>query len=181
MPEIDYTSALGQVTRAFQNLEYYFSVFAWGLMGKDQRIGQTITAHLSFSKLLTLVETLFRLRTSDSALIDHMSAIIGQAAEAEQHRNRVTHSAYLQMSDEPGVRLIRHKITARLKKGLVHQWEEISIDDLITISVELTQTSELLVAFIGRVREPLRIDFSGYDGKDEAAQTESKEHNDVPF
>ena len=65
MPAIPINSdyALGLITRHFQRLEFYLSVFSWGLMGKDQRIGQTVTAHLSFSKLLTLVDALFRQRT----------------------------------------------------------------------------------------------------------------------
>jgi hypothetical protein len=182
MPKITHTHALGMVTNAFQQLEFYLAIFTWGLMGKDQRIGQTVTAHLSFSKLLILVDTLFRHRTSDVALIDELSLILTHAAECEQHRNRVVHSAYLQISDDPEAELVRYKITAKLKKGLAYQWEQISIDELFDLSVELKQTTDMLAAFIGRVREPIGIDFSGYKAKSDVPKRQKlKDDDDVPF
>src|SRR5437660_2706302 len=157
MPAITINSdyALGTITRHFQRLEFYLSVFSWGLMGKDQRIGQTVTAHLSFSKLLTLVDALFRQRTQKPSLLKELNAIICQAAAAEQRRNRAIHSAYLQTSEDLTARQIRYKVTAKLKRGLVYQWEDTSLDDLLDIGAELRQTTDLLVSFIARMRVPL--------------------------
>ena len=163
MSEITINSdyALGLITRHFQRLELYLSVFSWGLMGKDQRIGQTITAQISFSRLLTLVDALFRQRTTKPSLLKSLDAVLSQAADAEQRRNRAIHSAYIQTSDDLTARQIRYKVTARLKKGLVYQWEDTSLDDLLDLASDLRQTTELLVSFIASVREPLGIDFSG--------------------
>ena len=174
---------MGMVINNFQKLEFYVAVFTWGLMGKDQRIGQIITAQLSFSKLLILIDSLFRLRTSDAAMIDELGAILVQAAECEQHRNRVVHSAYLQMSDDPDAQLIRFKITTKLKKGLAHQWEQIAIDELLDLAADLHQATDILASFIGRVRERVGIDFSGYDSKpeDKKEQRQRRGADDVPF
>lgn len=178
--------ALGLITRHFQRLEFYLSIFSWGLMGKNQRIGQTVTAHLSFSKLLTLVNALFRERTQKPILIGQLNAIIAQAAEAEQRRNRAIHSAYIQTSDDLNARRIRYKVTAKLKKGLVYQWEDTSVDDLLDIAVNLRQTTELLVGFIADMRVPLTIDFSCFDFYEQAPppkrkQKQTSDHDDIPF
>jgi hypothetical protein len=179
--------ALGLITRHFQRLEFYMSVFAWGLMGKDQRIGQAVTAHLSFSKLLTLVDALFRQRTRKPSLLEGLNEIIAQAAAAEQRRNRAIHSAYLQTSDDLTAVQIRYKISAKLRKGLVYQWEDTSLDDLLDIAVELRQAAELLATFIARVRGPLAIDFSGVinaspsEPKPKRRRKTISEDDDIPF
>jgi len=167
---------------ASMQLEFYLAVFTWGLMGKDQRIGQTITAQLSFSKLLVLVDTLFRHCTSDDALIKDLNQILAQAADCEQRRNRVIHSAYLQMSDEPNAQIIRYKITTKLKKGLAYQWEQISIDELLDLATDLHQTTEVLAAFIARARKQIGIDFSGHDSKPKITKRrKTQDGDDVPF
>jgi hypothetical protein len=184
MSEITINSdyALGLITRHFQRLEFYLSVFSWGLMGKDQRIGQAVTTHLSFSKLLTLVDALFRQRTQKSSYLEGLNAVISQAAAGEQRRNRAIHSAYIQTSDDPNARQIRYKVAARLKKGLVYQWEDTSLDDLLDIATELRQTTDLLVAFIARVRVPLAIDFSGVDTRPRnRKQNQRADDEDIPF
>lgn len=186
-PRITYNSdyALGLITRNFQILEFYLSIFAWGLMGKNQKIGQAVTAHLSFSKLLTLVDALFRERTDEPNLIRGLNPILAQAADAEQKRNRVIHSSYLQTSDDLTAVQIRFKVTSKLKKGLVYQWEDTSLDDLMDIAIELRQTTQLLVTFIAAVREPLRIDFSGVNSPEKKQpppqQRSTSDEDDIPF
>ncbi len=178
--------ALGLITRHFQRLEFYLSIFSWGLMGKDQRIGQTVTAHLSFSKLLTLVDALFRQRTQQPILLEQLNAIVAQAAEAEQRRNRAIHSAYIQTSDDLNARRIRYKVTAKLKKGLVYQWEDSSVDDLMDLAINLAQTTDLLVKFMGDMRVPLAIDFSGVDVQQpepspKRKRKQTSDDDDIPF
>jgi hypothetical protein len=155
-------------------------------MGKDQRIGQTVTAHLSFSKLLTLVDALFRQRTQKPSHLEDLNAVISQAADAEQRRNRAIHSAYIQTSDDLTARQIRYKVTARLKKGLVYQWEDTSLDDLMDLAADLRQTTNLLVSFIASVRVPLGIDFSGINAPEPEPPKKKKrkrgsDDDDIPF
>ena len=175
MPNLKYEHALGLVTRHFQMLELYLSIFAWGLMGKDQRIGQAITAQMSFSKLLVLVSTLLGSKTKNRQIISRFKAIARQAASAEQRRNRIVHSAYLQFSADPAAKLIRYKVTSKLEKGLVIHWEATSFEDVMDVGVEILQAAELLAQLIGQTREKLGIDYTGFE------KEADDEDVDIPF
>jgi len=170
-----YIHALGLVTRHFQELELCLSILAWGLMGKDQRVGQTITATLSFSKLLVLTSTLIKTKTKKKAILDCFKAIARQATLGEQGRNRVIHSAYLQTSNDPNAEMIRYKVTSKLEKGLVVHWEALPYEEIMDIAVELRQTYELTAHFIKQYRLDLQIDFSGFSASIDDSD------DDIPF
>lgn len=172
---LKYEHALGLVTRSFQEMELYFALLAWGLMGKDQRIGQAITAQMSFSKLLILVSTVYKTKTKDRELLKELKYIIRQASDAEQKRNRIIHSAYLQTSSDPNARSIRYKITTKLEKGLVIHWEDTDFEDIMDIAVEIQQTTALLGKFISESRIKLKLDFS------EFSFSKSDSEDDIPF
>lgn len=176
MSRSKYLNALGMITSGFQQLEFYLSLFAWGLMGKDRIIGQTITAQTSFSSLVKLVSNLFRARTYDDELNQELKEILSWALDLEKARNRVVHSVYLQESDHPEDSMLRIKIVSKLHKGLVQHWEVMSTEDLMDIAVEIAQLSEKLAKFIGRVRVPLSIEFST-----EERLPQVTDNDDVPF
>jgi len=176
MSKSQYLHALGMITSGFQSLEFYLSLFAWGLMGKDRIIGQTVTAQISFSKLALLVSNLFRARTYDEALNKELKEILSRALELESAKNRVVHSVYLQESDYPDSSMLRIKIVSRLNKGLVQYWEVMPTEELMDIAVDLAQTIETLAGFISRVREPLGIEFSTEEPFPQAA-----DNDQIPF
>lgn len=174
MPAFSYDHALGLVSRRFQELELYLSIFAWGLMAKDQRVGHAVTSQLSFSRLLILVSTLLKARTRKRRILDRFGLFAKRAAEAEQKRNRVIHSAYLQISNDPKAKLIRYKVTSRLERGLVYHWEALGYEAIMDIAVELTQSVDYLIHFIKQHQTELGIDFSG-------VKPEPVSDEDVPF
>lgn len=175
MPKLEYEHALGMVTRTFQELELYFSIFIWGMLGRDQRVGHAVTSQLPFSRLLILSSTLLAARTRKRKVRDIFKAIVRQAADLEQKRNRIIHSAYIQMSDDPAAKMIRYKVTSKLEKGIVIQWEAVGFEQIMDVAVELRQVTQLLADFITAHRESIGLTYEGY------TKEEAIDEADVPF
>lgn len=134
---------IGLVTVNFAMLEGSLSFFIWELIGREQQVGQIVTAQLSFRQLIDLFCSLYRFRVSDPKLLAEFERIRKSLHEAEEGRNKVTHSQW-GAGDEPGSST-RIKTVARAKKGLQFIFENITEPDLDTLADFLaTLTYEIM-------------------------------------
>jgi len=147
-PTADHLRAIGRITANFALLELMVSFCVWQLIGSDQRLGQIITAELSFRKLLDLLSSLFRHRVSDPQLIEELNGLIAEAAQAEEKRNLITHS-YWAASDTRET-ITRAKMTARRYGGLKHQFEPMSVQDLDDIADFIAAAENHITQFMVR-------------------------------
>jgi hypothetical protein len=84
--------ALGRVTANFSILEGEITFFTCSLISRDQRLGQIITAELSFRARVALLSAAFRHRVQDQTLIDELEALLDRAHHVEEKRNIPLHS-----------------------------------------------------------------------------------------
>ena len=72
---------------------YSLAFAIWLMIGSDQRLGQVITAELSFSQKVSLFSSLYRYRNNNRTTED-FKKLLGNLGKAEEDRNRVTHSIW---------------------------------------------------------------------------------------
>ena len=111
----DFFIALGKVGADFAMLENQVAFLTWSLISQDQRLGQIITAELSFRALRALLSSIFRHRVQDTALIDELEKLLDRAAAVEERRNIVVHSSW--GAGESAATRTRIKMTGRCALG----------------------------------------------------------------
>lgn len=139
----------------FADVEVWVRSFVWQLISPDQLVGQIVTAGMSFSRQLDLLAALFRHRFPDPALREALNKIIARISALEQSRNAILHSAWLTTSVDPNSKtVLRFKITADRKKGLVQTKEVMTVEQLDDIGSGF----EKAVAELGSFMIPLVAD-----------------------
>jgi hypothetical protein len=73
-------------------LEVAISIFVWQLISNDQRLGQIITAELSFRNLVGILSSIFKYRNNNQELIEELNKLLDRAIQAEEQRNLIIHS-----------------------------------------------------------------------------------------
>ena len=131
----------------FSDVETWTGAFIWQLIGPEQLVGQMVTAGMSFSRQLDLLTSLFRYRFSDASLRKSLESLVKRISELEEKRNRVLHSSWLLQSSDPS-EATRFKITAKRKKGLVHDREVVKPEELDAIAKGFEQVLSELSTFM---------------------------------
>jgi hypothetical protein len=75
-------------------LEVAIFFFAMNLISIDMKIGVIIASQLSFSRLCDLFSCFFQETVSDENAHSELNNILKRAAEAEEKRNAILHSAW---------------------------------------------------------------------------------------
>src|SRR5262249_31523466 len=107
----DVVSAIGRVVVNFQHLEFTIVGLIWIMAAADEEIGQRITAHLMFSKLLDLLTSVFRYRVQTPTLVKQFESLISRARSVNTDRNRNVHSWWFTNLD--GFEPSRLKLSAK--------------------------------------------------------------------
>ncbi len=142
--------ALGRVTVNFSTLEFTLVALVAGLSAPDNLgVGQILGPQLSFARLVTAVDALFRLRRPGSPDIGRLAALLARASAAEERRNVVVHSAYLVADGTPADIVTRFKLRAKRDKGLSHDAQDTTPADIEQVASELHTVSTDLARFIG--------------------------------
>ncbi|HUK99390.1 MAG TPA: hypothetical protein VLX29_00890 [Nitrospirota bacterium] len=76
--------AIGSITVNFALLQNQIEFAVNFLLGSDQRIGQIITAELSFKNLLALFSSLYRFRNGDAKAIENLERLTTKIEQAEK-------------------------------------------------------------------------------------------------
>jgi len=123
---------IGLVTVNFAMLEESLSLCIWKLIGAEGRVGQIVTAQLSFRQLVDLFCSLYRFRVRDAKLLAEFERIRKSLHKAEERRNKIIHSQW-SAADELGASR-RFKAVARAKRGLQYQVEKTTATDVHSLA-----------------------------------------------
>jgi hypothetical protein len=151
------THQLGRVVVNFQVLETFLAFHTWHLIPTDPKTGAIITSQLSFDRLLTVFHLLMKEKVAHvPALAEQLAALSSRAAELEQQRNTLMHSAWA--SDESG-NVSRLKWSASRRKGLNIQAPDTSIDEIRGVADDLRDLGSRIGVFAEDVRQAGLISF----------------------
>lgn len=151
------TRELGRVVVNFQALETFLAFHTWYLIPTDQKTGAIITSLLSFDRLLTVFHLLMKEKVGHvPTLSEELETVSRRAAELEQQRNTLMHSAWA--SDESG-NVRRLKWTASRRKGLVTHTPETSVEEIRRIADDLGKIGSRLGVFAEAAREAGLVSF----------------------
>jgi hypothetical protein len=132
-------SKIGAVCINFETLDLLLSAFIGRLISEDSKIGAIMTADLSFSNLLNAFASLIKYKFIKAPeQISEIDELIGILRKSEEERNQVIHSTYFFKDFEKDKNNIgKLKITARQKKGLNVDSQEITEDNLKKINEQI--------------------------------------------
>lgn len=145
----DLYSSIGKLIVKFQELEFVASAFLIELLKVDYDKGLSLTAEMSFSRLVAALKSVTHTKFKKCTIRDEIDKICSQMSSCEQYRNRFIHSLYalnnLDKSDKP---YTRSKIKAKFKKGLEKSIEFFDVDEIdkVTEKIVMTESQMLTVA-----------------------------------
>ncbi len=142
---------IGDIVVSFALLESNLQSLAWWLLQQDQRVGQIVTAELSFSSLRALVKSLYLARYGKDAEFESLGAIIRQCAEIEKRRNQIVHSLWA-AGDGPDA-ITRIKDAAKEKRGYQSTFEAVTTHTLAAFATQIAEHAYAICRFTVEIRE----------------------------
>ena len=133
------------MTVSFAMLESAIQILVWYLIAEHQRIGQIITAELSFKNRRALAISQYLERNGEDFDYLTLKAFMEKTARLEGRRNQITHSLWAAGKDPQSI--TRIKTTAKEKNGLQFQFEDVQATDLSDFVSEIEQLAEDIQLF----------------------------------
>lgn len=124
----DHLKHIGDITVSFALLESCLQTLAQSLLGAGQRLGQIVTAEVSFKALRALTVSLYLQRNGEDEHLEEFRALIKRAADAEDKRNQITHSLWAAGNDAASS--TRIKTTAKERHGIRFHFENVTSEHL---------------------------------------------------
>ena len=131
---------IGDITVSFALLESTIQFLVGSLIREHQRIGQIITAELSFRNLRALLISLYLERHGEDDDYATLREFIKRAADIEEKRNQITHSIWGAGKDANSI--TRIKTTAKEKHGIRFHFEDVTADTLAAVADEIKVLAE---------------------------------------
>lgn len=127
-----FDASLGRIVEGFSFLERTLSNVIILILDVTNEIGNIITAELSYKNKINLFSSLFKnnidiFKKVHSDIETQFTELLSLCNKAEEIRNQIIHSSYV--SDR-----YRVKVTAKAKKGLNKNVEEVNPDHLLNIA-----------------------------------------------
>ena len=127
-----FDASLGRIVEGFSFLERTLSNVIILILDVTNEIGNIITAELSYKNKINLFSSLFKnnidiFKKVHSDIETQFTELLSLCNKAEEIRNQIIHSSYV--SDR-----YRVKVTAKAKKGLNKNVEEVNPDHLLDIA-----------------------------------------------
>ena len=126
---------IGDITVSFGLLEQMIQRLIVSFINEHQRVGQIITAELSFSNLRALVNSLYREHHGEDQDFAVLLDLMKRAGKLEDTRNKISHSLWL--AGDSADTTIRMKTTAKEKRRIQFSFEKLGEDELAKIAYEL--------------------------------------------
>lgn len=136
---------IGDVVASFALLELAIQSLVGSLIAEHQRVGQIITAELSFKNLRALAISLYLDRHGEDGDYSKLKSLMKEAGEIEGTRNNIIHSIWAAGKDKDHI--TRIKTTAKEKKGLAFKFEELSSSDLENFAQKIQQCAGNIQSF----------------------------------
>ncbi len=126
---------IGDITVSFALLELQIQNFIGSLIHEHQRVGQIITAELSFKNLRALLISLYLERHGQDNDFAYLRDFMKHSGQVEDKRNQIIHSVWAAGKDKNHI--TRIKTTAKEKHGIKFKFEEVSAEALINFAKEI--------------------------------------------
>lgn len=136
---------IGDITVSFALLESGLQGLAQSLLGAGQRLGQIVTAELSFKALRALTVSLYLQRNEEDQNFSAFRELIRRAADVEEQRNQITHSLWGAGSD--ALSITRIKTTAKERHGVRFHFENVTSDQLAAFAREIKVLAQDIQSF----------------------------------
>lgn len=136
---------IGDITVSFAMLESVIQSFIGSLIAEHQRVGQIITAELSFRSLRALAISLYKERHGEDDDFLVLQKAMRRAADLEEKRNQITHSVWAAGPNKNTV--TRIKTTAKEKKGINLSFERVDEKILSSVAIEMKVLSSTIFIF----------------------------------
>ena len=130
---------IGDITVSFALLETSIQTLAGSLIAEHQRIGQIITAELSFQNIRALLVSLYIERHGMDDDYEKLRALNSRAAELEGKRNQITHSIWA-AGNAPDT-ATRIKTTAKEKRGARFDFQQMDVSGFKAIGDDIKRLS----------------------------------------
>jgi len=131
----EYLKNIGDMTVSFSLLEINIQIVIWLLLDSDQRVGQIITAEISFKNSNALLSSLYLERYGKDNDYNKLQELLKRTKKIEERRNQIVHS-YWSVSGDPSA-ILRIKTTAKEKYGIKFSRERITTADLSTFAINI--------------------------------------------
>lgn len=151
---------IGDITVSFVLLESMIQFFIWSLIGQPQRIGQIITAELSFKNSRAILISLYKERYGEDSDFKIARELMRRAGKIEEKRNQITHSVWAAGKDANSI--TRCKTTAKEKCGLRFKFENVTADDLTKIADDTKKLALEIQDFTIALIEQKKIENIGF-------------------
>jgi hypothetical protein len=152
---------IGDITVSFALLESTIQILIGSLIAEHQRIGQIITAELAFKNLRALAASLYKERHGDDADFARLKGLMARAAQIEEKRNQITHSAWA--AGPVAGAATRIKKTAKEKHGIRFHFENIAEPRLSELANDIKQLAgDIQVFWINLLRTGKAIRWARY-------------------
>lgn len=135
---------IGDITVSFALIESVIQGLAWSLLGREQRVGQIVTAELSFRGLRALTLSLYRELRGEEARFHELKALMRRAERLETDRNQIVHSIW---AAGEGETVMRIKTTAKEKQGFRFGFHPVTESDLRQVADDLKELAHDIQRF----------------------------------
>ena len=142
---------IGDMTVSFALLELTIQSLVGSLINEHQRIGQVITAELSFRNTRALLISLYLERHGEDHDFAQLREFMKSAAQLEEIRNQITHSIWAAGGDAETI--TRIKTTAKEKHGIRSHVESVKAEDLENVAIEIRKLADELQSFLFKLLE----------------------------
>lgn len=119
---------IGDMTVSFALLESTIQSLVGSLIYEHQRIGQIITAELSFKNIRALLISLYLERHGEDGDFVELRELMKSASQLEEKRNQITHSVWA--AGDSAETITRIKTTAKERHGIRFHFESVKAQDL---------------------------------------------------
>lgn len=126
---------IGDITVSFAILESEIQNFISSLIYEHQRVGQIITAEISFKNLRALLISLYLERHGEDNDFSNLKDFMKCSGQVEDKRNQIMHSLWAAGKDKDHI--TRIKTTAKEKHGIRFKFEEVSAEALSNFAKEI--------------------------------------------
>jgi len=153
---------IGDIIVSFALIEYSIQILIWSLINEHQRLGQIVTAELSFNTLISLVISLYKDRHgNDDDDFEILGDLMKRANDLQDKRNRICHSIWGAGRKDGSV--IRFKTTAKQKAGIKLKYEEMGEatfakmgTDMKVLAYDINHFRESLLDQNKAIKNPLK-------------------------
>ena len=151
VPE-QHLKSIGDITVSFALLENQIQMLIGSMLNEPQRIGQIITAELSFKHLRALMISLYKERYGKEDVdFEKLKKLMTRAGQVEEKRNQITHSLWAAGKDVNTI--TRLKTTAKEKEGIKFHFQEVSSSHLDDFATEIKVLAEEILRFWIHLKE----------------------------